>query len=232
MSRIERIGPHTLYLGDCREIVPTLGKVDSVVTDPPYGIDYGRAGGFSASHGWGPWRENCSWDVDRPERAIFDAMLACSKYQIIWGGNYFSDFLPPSMQWFVWDKGQREFSLADFEMAWSSQNKAARVVSYARGRANLDGKEHPTQKPVEVMRWCIDRLPPEVVTILDPFLGSGTTLVAAAMLGKHGIGIEREEKYFDVACRRVEAAMKQPDLFIQQPTVKAEQLSLLGDVAP
>lgn len=209
-----RIGPHTLYNGDCAAIMPLLGKVDACVTDPPYGIDYGNAGGFKASHGWGQWRQQVEWDRDRPEASIFAAILASSKHQIIWGGNYFTDHLPPSMQWIMWDKGQRDFSLADFEMAWSSQHKAARVIEYARGKAVKDGKEHPTQKPVEVMRFCIDLLPPNTRTILDPFMGSGTTLVAAQKLGKIGIGIERDEGYFAIACRRLEQAMAQPDLFI------------------
>ena len=83
--RDETIGNARLILGDCREVLPTLGKVDAVVTDPPYGIDYGRAGGFSASHGWGPWRENVSWDIKRPEKDVFETILACSGEQIIWG---------------------------------------------------------------------------------------------------------------------------------------------------
>lgn len=142
------IGNATLYCGDCMDILPMLDKVDAVITDPPYGIDYGRSGGFSASHGWGQWRENVEWDAQRPPRDIFEAMLICSKDQIIWGGNYFTDLLPPTMQWLVWDKGQRDFSLADCEFAWSSQQKAARIFNYARGKAVLDGKEHPTQKPI------------------------------------------------------------------------------------
>jgi hypothetical protein len=124
VSRVERIGGATLYLGDCREILPTLGRFDAVVTDPPYGIDYGRSGRFSASHGWGPWRENVEWDAERPQSEIFATMLSCSDVQIIWGGNYFTDYLPPSMQWLIWDKGQREFSLADCELAWSSQRRS------------------------------------------------------------------------------------------------------------
>lgn len=224
--RVEHIGNATLYLGDCREILPTLGKVDAVVTDPPYGIDYGRAGGFSASHGWGQWRENVAWDQDRPDREIFDGMLGVSRHQIIWGGNYFTDYLHPSMQWLVWDKGQRDFSLADFEMAWSSQQKAARIIDYPRARALQDGKEHPTQKPVEVMRWCTELLPKTIKTVCDPFMGSGTTGVAAVMLGKTFIGIEREETYFEVARRRIEAATKQPDLFIH-PAPKPVQESML-----
>ncbi len=213
MNRVETIGRATLYLGDCRDILPTLGKVDAVVTDPPYGIDYGRAGGFSASHGWGQWRENVAWDAERPERSIFDAMLGCSKDQIIWGGNYFTDLLPPTMQWLVWDKGQRDFSLADCEFAWSSQQRAARIFNYARGKAVRDGKEHPTQKPIAVMKWCLDFVP-KAKTILDPFAGSGTTGIAAVQMGRDFIGIEREPSYFDIACRRIEEAQRQGDFFV------------------
>jgi DNA modification methylase len=226
MERVDLLDERvTLYRGDCREILPTLGKVDAVVTDPPYGIDYGKAGGFSASHGWGPWRENCTWDQERPAAGIFDLMRAASADQIIWGGNYFTDYLPPTMQWLVWDKGQRDFSLADCEFAWSSQNKAARIFDYARGKAVRDGKEHPTQKPIELMRWCIGFLP-KAKTILDPFMGSGTTGVAAVKLGRRFIGIEIDQRYFDIACRRIEDAAKQPDLFID-PAPKPSQEAFL-----
>lgn len=224
--RKEVIGDCTLYLGDCRKLLPLLPKVDAVVTDPPYGIDYGRAGGFSASHGWGPWREQVSWDTARPAKEIFDVMRARSDYQVIGGGNYFTDYVPPSMQWFIWDKGQRAFSLADFEMAWSSQAKAARVVQYPRAKARLDGKQHPTQKPVEVLCWCIEQLPAKVKTILDPFMGSGTTGVACVKLGRRFIGIEIEPKYFDIACRRIEEATKQPDMFIAQPSKRERRKQL------
>lgn len=215
-------GRVTLWRGDCLAILPTLGRVDAIVTDPPYGIDYGRSGGFSASHGWGHWRENCEWDKERPDASIFDIMRSCSGDQIIWGGNYFTDYLPPTMQWLVWDKGQRDFSLADCEFAWSSQNKAARIFDYARGKAIRDGKEHPTQKPIELMRWCLGFLP-KAKTILDPFMGSGTTGVAAVKLGRRFIGIEIDPKYFDIACRRIEEAAKQPDLFIEPPAKPVQE---------
>lgn len=228
--RVEHIGDATLYLGDCRDILPTLGKVDAVVTDPPYGIDYGRAGGFSASHGWGQWRENVAWDQERPDRAVFDAMLACSRDQIIWGGNYFTDFLPPTMQWLVWDKGQRDFSLADCEFAWSSQQKAARIITYARGKAVRDGKEHPTQKPIEVMFWCLGFIP-KAKTILDPFMGSGTTGVASVQAGRAFIGIEREPAYFDIACRRIEEAYRQPRLFDEPPPKPVQGSMFDGEAA-
>jgi len=101
----EMIGGQRLILGDCLEVMKELGRFDAVVTDPPYGIDYGKAGGFSASHGWGQWRENVTWDKDRPSKEVFDSILSISKEQIIWGGNYFADMLPATMRWLAWDKG-------------------------------------------------------------------------------------------------------------------------------
>lgn len=207
MSRVEAIGNATLYLGDCREILPTLPKVDAVITDPPYGINAARDRN-SQKDGWVDY--GCSeWDLDRPDAAIFPLLLAAGKVQIIWGGNYFTDWLPPTMQWLVWDKGQRGFSLADCEFAWSSQERAARIFTYSRGAALQDGKEHPTQKPIALMEWCIEQAANKPQSILDPFMGSGTTGVACMNLGRSFIGIEREVKYFDIACRRIEDAQRQ-----------------------
>lgn len=225
-KRKEQIGDATLYLGDCLAVMLTLEPVDAVVTDPPYGIDYGKNGSFQASHGWGQWREDCSWDVERPTREPFDLFRKLSKHQIVWGGNYFTDYLPPTMHWLLWDKGQREFSLADFEIAWGSQRRAARIIECPRGRAVKDGKQHPTQKPIEVIERCILELPKRVVSILDPFMGSGTAGVACAKLGRKFIGIELNEKYFDIACERIQKAYDQPDLFIQQPSEKPKQVAL------
>ena len=225
VKRARVIGRCELLQGDCLEILPHLDRVDAVVTDPPYGIDYGRAGGFSASHGWGQWRENVAWDTERPSAEIFQAVLAISKEQIIWGGNYFADLLPPTMRWLAWDKGQRDFSLADMELAWTSQQKAVRVFTYARGKAVKDGKQHPTQKPVALMEWCLGFLP-NADTILDPFMGSGTTLVACAKLGRRGIGIELDPDYWEIAVKRVEDAYRQPDLFVSQPEPQPKQEDL------
>lgn len=140
-------------------------------------------------------------------------MIEMSDDQIIWGGNYFTDVLPPTMRWLVWDKGQRNFSLADCEFAWTNQWKAARIFDYARAKAMKDGKEHPTQKPVELMAWCLTFVP-DAKLILDPFMGSGTTGVACLKAGRQFIGIEREPAYFDVACRRLEATHAAPDMFV------------------
>jgi len=131
------------------------------------------------------------------------------------------------MRWLAWDKGQREFSLADFELAWTSQDKAARAFDYPRSKALRDGKRHPTQKPIELMEWCLGFVP-SATSILDPFMGSGTTLIACAKLGRKGIGIEIDEGYFEIACKRVRDAYAQPDMFIEPPkqVIKQEALEL------
>ena len=222
----ERIGGQRLILGDCVKVMKNIPRADLLLTDPPYGIDYGRAGGFSASHRWGKWRENVAWDTERPKPETFAAMLAGSKEQIIWGGNYFADLLPPTMRWLAWDKGQRDFSLADMELAWTSQQAAARVFTYARGKAVLDGKQHPTQKPLALMEWCLGFMP-NAQTILDPFMGSGTTLVACQRMGRNATGIELDPDYFDIACKRVDEAARQPDLLIDPPKPQPTQEQLL-----
>jgi DNA modification methylase len=209
VHRCEVIGNATLYLGDCLEILPTLPKVDAVVTDPPYGINAARARN-SRKDGWVDY--GCDgWDQERPSKAHFDLILQAAPIQIIWGGNYFTDYLRPSMHWLSWDKGQDWFSLADFELAWSSQHKAARRINYPRSLALKDVKQHPTQKPVAVMSWCLKQC--DADTVLDPFMGSGTTGVACMNLGRKFIGIEIEPKYFEIACERIKAAQDQGRLF-------------------
>ncbi len=202
------LGDHRVLCGDstkAEDVARLMGgvKADLLLTDPPYGIDYGRAGGFSASHGWGKWRENVEWDKERPSLETIEAAISNAEESIIWGGNYFTDYLPPSMGWLIWDKGQRNFSLADCEMAWRSVRKAARVLTYSRAKALQDGKQHPTQKPIALMAWCIEQAnTPQ--TIYDPFLGSGTTLIAAEQLGRKCYGMEISPAYCDVIVQRWE----------------------------
>jgi len=223
MTRKEVIGDCTLYLGDCMDILPTLGKVDAVCTDPPYGINAARTRN-SQKDGWVDYGVD-GWDKERPGRDVFDLMLAAAPMQVIWGGNYFTDYLPPTMQWLSWDKGQDGFSLADFELAWSSQNKAARRINYPRALALKDGKEHPTQKPLAVMKWTLEQMG-KPRTVLDPFMGSGTTGVAAVDLRLEFVGIELEQKFFSIACRRIEQAYKQRSLFDAEPVKAPQQLGL------
>jgi DNA modification methylase len=225
MSRIETIAEGvTLYLGDCREILPTLGKVDAVVTDPPYGIGRDGKPPSTSSHGGHKGYEFMGWDNSAPASETFAAVLSAAENHIIWGANYFPSMLRPSMGWLFWDKGQR-IDQSDGELAYTNLNQALRVFTLNRAAIAKDGAVHPTQKPVELMGWCLGFLP-DAQTILDPFMGSGTTGVAAVKLGRKFIGIEIEPKYFDIACRRVEEATKQQDLFIEKPK-PAVQLGLL-----
>ena len=212
MSRIETIGNATLYLGDCRDILPTLPKVDLVLTDPPYGI--GRDGQIKTTGGNGGRKayDFLGWDGERPEPYIFNMMLEKSCVHIIWGGNYFADLLPPSMRWLVWDKGQR-INQSDGELAWTSMQQALRICTMNRVELMTDGAEHPTQKPVRLIEWCINLAPKNTSTVADPFMGSGTTGVACANMGKTFYGIEREQKYFDISCHRIENAYRQVRLF-------------------
>lgn len=191
----------TIYHGDARELLPLMPKVDLVLTDPPYGIDAAR---HRKSQAWG-WRDygdatERAWDVAPCPQDLIEQVVDAGKRAIVWGGNYFA--LPPRMGWFIWDKGQRDFSLADCEMAWTSENRAARVFFHSRAAALQEGKEHPTQKPLPLMRWCLEKFP-DAQTILDPFMGSGTTLRAAKDLGRKAIGIEIEERYCEIAAKRM-----------------------------
>jgi len=205
----------TLYNADCRLVLPTLGKVDAVVTDPPYGIGKDGQKRSTGVHGGRKAYEFLGWDSDRPDLGTFALLLNSAEQHVIWGGNYFADLFPPTGKWLVWDKGQR-INQSDGELAWTSAQGALRIFELNRIALLTDGAEHPTQKPVEVMRWSILQLD-NPQTILDPFAGSGTTGVAAVKLGRKFIGVEIEPKYFDIACRRISEALKQPDLFIEQP---------------
>lgn len=205
-----------IYNADCRDVLPLLPKVDLVLTDPPYGIGAGRE---KPHNGWSDFGVS-DWDLQRPERSVFDLIRSAGRVQAIWGGNYFTDFLPPSMGWLIWDKAQRDFSLADVEMAWTSRNKATRAITYPRALALRDGKQHPTQKPLAVMIWCLNQFA-DAQSILDPFMGSGTTLVAAKQLGRRAIGIEICERYCKIAVER----LRQSVLPLSEPEPQPEQTS-------
>ena len=208
MTECVQIGDTTLYNGDCLEILPTLTKVDAVVTDPPYGI--GEHGGACRTRGKPGYskHEDLGWDVSRPSQYAFDEMRRASPNIVIWGGNYFADLLPPTMGWLYWRKLMGgDFS--DGELAWTSRKAALR--EFTKCPKGID-KGHPCQKPVELIEWCIDLLQ-QPTTVLDPFMGSGTTGVACANLGRKFIGIEIERRYFDIACERIAAAYAQGRLF-------------------
>ena len=198
MMREEITGTARLILGDCRTVLPTLGRVDAVVTDPPYGI------GISAN----PFRQK--FMPDNWDSAPADLSILPDVDKVIWGGNYFP--LPPSQGFLVWDKVQPfDFSSAQVELAWTNIQKPAKIY---RQHVVSIAKHHPTTKPEGLMEWCITWAGNHE-TILDPFMGSGTTGVACAKLGRRFIGVELEPRYFDIACRRIEEAQRQADLFIK-----------------
>jgi len=192
----------TIYLGDCREVVPTLGRFDMLLTDPPYGI--GRSG-QPETFTKNPKHKrkehvDCGWDNARPEPEVFRLLLSAATKAVIWGGNYFADMLPPTMGWLYWDKGQNGLSMSDGELAWTSEHQALRA--FVCNRSALVGSQHPTEKPLRLFSWCIG-LAGDVQTILDPFAGSGTTGRAAKDLGRKAVLIEREERYCEIAARRM-----------------------------
>jgi site-specific DNA-methyltransferase (adenine-specific) len=225
------IGDATLWLGDCMEILPTLPKVDAVVTDPPYGMSLnvrrkswrGRDMGWQRIHGDDQRFDPSPW-------LNFDSI-------VIWGATYFSDLLPVG-DWLLWDKRGGNSNLdrmlgGSFELAWTRGRGKCHVMRLLHGgvvnadseRGNNQLRVHPTQKPVGIMRWCLEFS--DGRTILDPFMGSGTTGVAAVQMGRKFIGIEREPKYFEIACERIRQAQAQGQLIPHEPPPKPVQRGLI-----
>jgi len=223
------IGNATLYCGDCRDVLPTLPKVDAVITDPPYGIGVGLAeNNKNGKYGkqTGELHQSIDWDSEAPSIDLLE--LICSKGEnlICWGGNYFADRMPAARGWIIWDKMNDNFhSTSDGEVAWTNVDSRLRFFrrphGLDKGFACKDSfaNSHPTQKPLPLMHWCISEFlkKQSPQTILDPFMGSGTTGVAAIQLGRSFIGIEREPEYFQIACKRIEQAVAQGQLFAPEP---------------
>ncbi len=199
------IGPCRLIQGDCLEVLPLIGRVDAVVTDPPYGIKMARRGTLGSENA-APVRDygKSDWDDEPADKATIDAMRSMSDWQIIFGGNYFE--LPPSSCWLVWDKNTTG-DYADCELAWTNLQKAVRKIDWLWNgmiRKGNDIRIHPTQKPLGVMKWCLTHLPAECRSLADFFMGSGTTICAAIDAEFELIvGIERDAVMFDKACERI-----------------------------
>ena len=190
----------TIYHGDWRSILPSLGRADLVLTDPPYGIA-GLWSKGSEVHGWAKANAQMAdrnvWDATVPTTGELAAVVAKGRQAVVWGGNYFG--LPPTRGWLVWNKPERGFSLAEAELAWTSRDAVIRVFDHNRSDP---GRVHPTQKPLDLMRWCLE-LFPQAQTVLDPYMGSGTTLRAAKDCGRKAVGIELDERWCEVAAKRM-----------------------------
>ena len=222
--RREVIGDCELWLGDAKDVLPLVrDQVGAVCTDPPYGIGAGTGIGKVTKQG-SDFRHKAQWDDHAPDLGF---VIDLDVPSIIWGGNYFG--LPASTGFLVWDKVQPEkFTLAMAELAWTNVKTPAKIWRWKSQSINSGAaKFHPTQKPLGLMEWCLGFLP-ESKTILDCYLGSGTTLVACAKLGRKGIGIELDPDYFDIACERVRKAYEQPDFFIEQAKQPEPQQEDMG----
>jgi site-specific DNA-methyltransferase (adenine-specific) len=199
-------GGITIYHGDCREILPAVAPVDLLLTDPPYGIGDKWAttpvvGKRGSSRLWGRGEQ---WDNSTICPWLLDQAIEKASSAIVWGGNYYA--LPPARGWLSWDKMQ-EFSGAHFELAWTNLPIPARVFRLSRIDAYRNRaehrKEHPTEKPAQLMRWCIGLAGESAKSVIDPFMGCGATVLASVALGRHAIGIEIEERYCEIAAKRL-----------------------------
>ena len=236
MAEKVTIGNCELWHGDCREVLPLLPRFELLLTDPPYGLAIGRPennkrGRYGKQTG--ATHEASGWDDEAPSSDLLALVTAKAQNAIIWGGNYFSAHLPNERGWLVWDKVNDDFySTSDCELAWTSLKQRLKIFRRPHG---LDkgfmvkdgfGNVHPTQKPVPLMAWCLDQAG-RPATVLDPFMGSGSTGVACVQLGLAFTGIERERGYFDSACERIARAQAQGTLLPPEEPRQPVQEGLL-----
>jgi hypothetical protein len=212
-------GGVTIYHGDNREIIPAITGITGVLTDPPYGLRAARKGafgygakrtmtGFKANGPAIPKRDygHSNWDDAPAPQETIDALIALAPRVVIWGGNYFR--VPPAKGWLVWDKMCGDTDFADCELAYTNLNCAVRRFRYRwngflQEAGHHDERYHPTQKPLSLMLWCLKLMGEQAQTIFDPYMGSGTTLVAAKLTGRRAIGVEAEERYCERAALRL-----------------------------
>ncbi len=238
------IGDCRLLLGDCLAIMPTLGKVDCVVTDPPWG-SHTATNAQRFTRAASPYWKNVDTSKVTAHKKIigdnkeFDPRPFVVKSTILWGANWFARHLPPSGGWLIWDKrkgveelAEKGWPLGEAELAWTNLCNSTRVFRNLWSgllRSSEKGEfYHPTQKPIALMEWCLQRVDHQFA-VFDPFMGSGTTGVACVKMGRRFIGIEIDEDYFDIACKRIREAYAQPDFFVERPA-PPEQLDMLGDL--
>lgn len=244
MNRVETIGNATLYLGDCREILPSLPKIDAVVTDPPYGKKERTNRKSNGRDVLGKLKSNAAgWAKDYPpvhgdDKPFDPAPWLEFPKVVLFGANWFSSRLPATSHWIIWDKREHTppDDNADCELAWTNLPGPTRIHRQLwrgicrRGEENIsagEGRVHPTQKPIDLMAFCLQacRLKGGDL-VLDPYMGAGATGIAAIRRGLKFIGIEIEPQYFDIACRRIGAASKQPDMFVEHIEAAQDKLPL------
>lgn len=220
------IGKATLHNIDCMEYMKSLpdNAFDLAITDPPYGINAAETfGGEQRKSGNGAAMktafEKKDWDLAIPQKDYFDELRRVSKNQIIWGANYMTTYLPPSMGWIVWDKDNGTTKFSDCELAYSSFERALRKFKYMwngmlqENMKNKETKIHPTQKPVQLYEWLLTNYAKQGDKILDTHLGSGSHAIACNNLGFEMVGCELDTDYFEAACKRIKQEAAQERLF-------------------
>jgi DNA modification methylase len=216
-----------LICGDCREILPTLGKVDAVITDPPFGVgNFVQTTGRKMGRGTGYGR-SVAWNEEGPPPEVFEMLRGMSKHRIIWGANFFNCFEDRGGA-IVWVKKQSMPNFSKADIASCTHFQKTEVVEIPWTNFTVAQKaetDHPCERPVDLYTWCINYLPP-CRSILDPYTGSGSVGVAAVKMSRSFVGIERDPGYFDAACKRIERASKQPDLFIAPPKPAKQEAML------
>ena len=228
--RIERIGEATLYLADCRDVLPMLDRQAAIVTDPPYGINYQhglrRGGRLMGTDGMSIMGDDQPFDP-----APWLGFSEC----LFWGAEHFKHHLPSGGRWLVWDK-RRPGVVRDqgcVENAWHSVGGVTRIFRHPWDGSDMhtergDVRVHSNQKPVELMRWCLDFT--TAGCVIDPYMGSGTTVIACGRFLIRCIGIECDPRCFDIACRRIEAAQRQGDLFTAFPPADDPEDARMADL--
>lgn len=211
------IGGAEMWQGDCADILPLIGACDAVVSDPPYGLGEKMKGGTKRfSTGEGGMNTLGAWD-SQPVPGLLEMLENVGPIKMLWGGNYYP--VPASRGWLVWVKINGVQTMASVELCWTNIDMNSKHFMHA---VNGWQRDHPVQKPIDLMCWCLSFIP-KAERICDPFMGSGTTGVAAVMAGKRFVGIEREAKYFDAACKRIERAVSQGQLFDPTPANQVQE---------
>ena len=207
---------------DCMEYMAGLedNAFDLTIVDPPYGLDVAnKFGGEERKSGKGAAMktafEKKDWDLRIPDKQYFVELMRISKNQIIWGANYMSHYLPPSMGWIVWDKNNGTTKFSDSELAFSSFNRALRIYKYTWNgmiqgdMKNKESRIHPTQKPIRLYDWLLQNYATSGMRILDTHLGSGSSAIAAHYFGCDFVGCEIDKDYFEAAQKRFEKETRQ-----------------------
>ena len=219
----------TLHLGDSQDVNLHLPRDAAVVSDPPYGIAFKKGAGGKGIHP----RKVRNLEAIQGDDVPFDPRQWLRWPCVLFGGNHFYARLPDGGTFHTWDKNRGvgpDDSFSDAEYVWTADRRKSEVFRYLWKGLHQDGekglpKYHIMQKPIAVMQWAIGFVP-DATHIIDPYMGSGSTGVAAVKLGRRFTGIEIEEKYFSIACKRIEDALKRPDLFVEAPAALKQQALL------